>query len=730
MYGGEQTPLLGDREHDDTLTDYNVIDGPETDWKNVFDDKESDLETSGSTIRKDAGVTLTWQDVKVSIPAENKRTFWGTKRKEFSLPPKTILKGVSGYVQPGSLTAILGSSGAGKSTLLNVLTFHYHGNLTVDGQVRLNGELLDDSMSSLMAYVPQFDLCYGLLTVREHLTFQALVRMDKFVSAKDRMARVEEVMEELNLQKCGDSRIGQVTWTYGISGGERKRLAVASELLTNPPLFILDEPTSGLDSSMAETVVSKLQELALKGHTVLCTVHQPSSELNGLIDSIYLMAEGQCAYFGHTMNAMNHFNAQGYNCPENFTPTDHYLMILSIRPETEGEDLDRVQELCDIYATSAYAETAANVIASVPHKDQDKVEFRGSEETEVRRSRYKNTWWAQFTALLWRSWLVTSREPIVTRARLGGAMKGGTSRRQFKFHTVEKMNCCHVLWIVFLAVTTGMIYFQTDYNQTGVQGLNGALFGMMWAGSSEAFGPILRAFQDELPIFRKENHNGMYRLDAFFLAKTIAQLPVFFVSAISYVIMVYWMAGLNPLVERFFIALLIGCMVADAAVACGTAISCCCPSIYVASTMAVLLSVPIFTLGGFYMNVQSIPWYLKWIEYLSYYRYGYEALMINQWHGIDDIECDFNFTARCIQNGEEILVMYGFPNNMEKIIIDGAALLCLLIGFRILGLVVLVVRCRRPKPKSLKTSSSTDRVQWKNDRLTSSNVLFTSSEHS
>lgn len=155
----------------------------------------------------------------------------------------------------------MGASGAGKSTLLNALTFRNLTGLSVESGSRYaNGALVSpNTLTSVSAYVQQDDLFIGTLTVREHLNFQAAVRMDKDIPHVQRMERVESVMRELGLKKCEKTLIGIQGRIKGISGGEMKRLAFASEVLTNPPLMFCDEPTSGLDAYMAQNVVEVLK---------------------------------------------------------------------------------------------------------------------------------------------------------------------------------------------------------------------------------------------------------------------------------------------------------------------------------------------------------------------------------------------------------------------------------------------------------------------------------------
>uniref|UniRef100_H3G7N3 ABC transporter domain-containing protein n=1 Tax=Phytophthora ramorum TaxID=164328 RepID=H3G7N3_PHYRM len=155
---------------------------------------------------------------------------------------------------------------------------------------------------------------YQTITVKEHLVFQAKLRMGKTFTEEQYMKRVDEVMEELGLMKCRDTLIGGIS-LRGISGGERKRLSFATEILTNPSILFVDEPTSGLDSFMAETVTSQLQQIARDGRTVIATIHQPSSELFALFDQLYLLSDGSPVFQGKALESVDYFASLGYACP-------------------------------------------------------------------------------------------------------------------------------------------------------------------------------------------------------------------------------------------------------------------------------------------------------------------------------------------------------------------------------------------------------------------------------
>ena len=275
-------------------------------------------------------MTFSWSGLTVTVPERSNRRLCGLlPAKEGPTPEKIILKEASGTVRPGEFLAIMGASGAGKSTLLNTLLFRNLAGLKVSGERRANSQVVSPtSLTAVSAYVQQDDLLIGTLTVREHLTFQAMVRMDSHIPDKERYSKVEEIIQEFGLLKCADTVIGkQDQGQKGISGGQRKRLSLASEVLTNPSIMFCDEPTSGLDSFMAASVVEILKKLARQGRTVICTIHQPSSRVVEMFDKILLLAEGRTAYLGDVSRANKFLETCGFPCPAHYNPADHWVTV-------------------------------------------------------------------------------------------------------------------------------------------------------------------------------------------------------------------------------------------------------------------------------------------------------------------------------------------------------------------------------------------------------------------
>jgi ATP-binding cassette, subfamily G (WHITE), eye pigment precursor transporter len=201
-------------------------------------------------------LTYTWKEIDVygeqkvqsSFVDRVKRRFCnclssGGRGKEF-VTRKHLLKNVTGVAHSGELLAVIGSSGAGKTTLLNALCFRSPPGIKISPtSVRaLNGiPVNSEKLRSQCAYVQQDDLFIGSLTTKEHLIFQAMLRMGRNVPYAQKIIRVNEVLNELSLRKCANTIIGSPGRIKGLSGGERKRLSFASETLTDPHLLLCDE---------------------------------------------------------------------------------------------------------------------------------------------------------------------------------------------------------------------------------------------------------------------------------------------------------------------------------------------------------------------------------------------------------------------------------------------------------------------------------------------------------
>ncbi|KAJ2802539.1 FAD-dependent urate hydroxylase, partial [Coemansia guatemalensis] len=237
-----------------------------------------------------------------------------------------VLKGISGIVHPGQILAILGASGAGKSTLLDILSRREKcGN--VSGKVLINdrdliGGLTTEEFHRMSGYVDQQDLHVATATVYETVMTSALLRLPRAMSMVAKEKRVCEILTELGLWSVRDSKIGK-NGARGISGGEMRRVSIACELVTSPSIIFLDEPTSGLDAYNAFVVMNTLSQLTRRyGRTVICTIHQPRTDIFTMFDQLIVLAAGQMCYSGPSSEMAGYLESIGHAVPEGYNVAD------------------------------------------------------------------------------------------------------------------------------------------------------------------------------------------------------------------------------------------------------------------------------------------------------------------------------------------------------------------------------------------------------------------------
>lgn len=243
---------------------------------------------------------------------------------------KRILHKISLTIPPGRLVAVMGSSGAGKSTLMDILT---NSSLPTHGSISWNGSPLNAEYNRRISFVHQEDLFFPYLTVEEHLNYQAELRLPSYYTKSHRTKFILKLIKIFGLEACMLHKIGGTLGQAsirGISGGERKRLSIATELMSNPSLVFLDEPTSGLDSYMAVAVISQMKSLTEVGRSVVCTIHQPSSDVFEMFDWVLLLSEGRLAFNGPRDQIVPYFSRLNFKCPLDENPGDYIIRLLAI----------------------------------------------------------------------------------------------------------------------------------------------------------------------------------------------------------------------------------------------------------------------------------------------------------------------------------------------------------------------------------------------------------------
>eukprot|EP00475_Leptophrys_vorax_P032693 TRINITY_DN5076_c0_g1_i1.p1 TRINITY_DN5076_c0_g1~~TRINITY_DN5076_c0_g1_i1.p1 ORF type:complete len:625 (-),score=138.17 TRINITY_DN5076_c0_g1_i1:36-1910(-) len=584
-------------------------------------------------------VSLRWQDVSYSVNGRD------------------VLKGVRGVAKAGEILAVLGPSGSGKSTLLDILAGRKHSSVKtlVSGKLFANGVEIDSKiMKRIGKYVVQDDLMVGALTVRETLIFAARLRIpeEKNQSLEEVEALVTEVMKELGLYSIRNSSIGTFL-RRGISGGEKRRLSIALELLTSPSIILLDEPTSGLDSSNAYNVMLYLRRLAEKGMTVILSIHQPSSSIYSLFDKVLLLSQlGEIEYLGPAKSALQYFtDTCGVDLVEfqkkNYNPAEILLKLVTISAEGAKISLltsnkEDVQLYVDKFRESDLMKQLLLVPDEVPQNDNENL-LHLEHNTIQFESSFPTGFWRQFSMVLWRSCLIVLRDPL-----------------QF---------CAITIVTLIYAVVNGSFFWQLPKDQTGVNDRFGCLWNLV---ANASFSPLsaLIVFILERNIFTKERGSKLYSCSAYFLGRIIPDLPPRLFQGALFSSTAYFMIGFRSGIEHFLKFNLAAAGILSASYAVFLLFS------IAGKTFGLAFGLSTGILGLFmpvmgYVLV-DIPAWWKWLEYLSFLRNGYEAVAVNEMAGNTffctadqyvPTGCDPTSTGDCVcpvVDGTTALEAFGF----------------------------------------------------------------------
>ena len=325
-------------------------------------------------------------DEGARILADHRPTSLQFENISYALNGKQILSGIRGVAQSGQIMAIMGASGAGKTTFLDILA-RKNKRGVVTGDCFVNGERVDDNdFRAVTGFVDQEDTMLPTLTVHETILNSALLRLPRDMGLGVKQQKVYEVEKQLGIYHIRDQIIGSEEGNgRGVSGGEKRRVGIACELVTSPSILFLDEPTSGLDAFNAFNVIECLVTLAKTyNRTVVFTIHQPRSNIVALFDQLVLLAKGRTVYSGPFSKCQHYFDSIGYSCPPGFNIAD-YLVDLTMHAGSEQASNDAYDIASDGARTVSSSVRAIKSIASASIISGDNSTHAGSPSESSRR---------------------------------------------------------------------------------------------------------------------------------------------------------------------------------------------------------------------------------------------------------------------------------------------------------------------------------------------------------
>lgn len=555
---------------------------------------------------------------------------------------KKVLNGVSAAMPSGSLTAIIGSSGSGKTSLLNLMAARMSlSRATVAGGTTFNGDTDINSVRS--AYVMQEDVLIPTLTVRETLRYSADLRLPPPTTQEERHAIVEQVILELGLKECANTRIG-TTAHKGCSGGEKRRTSIGVQLLANPSVLFCDEPTTGLDATSAFQIIRTLKRLAQDGRTVIVSIHAPRSEIWSLFDNVILLARGSALYSGPVSESLTHFKQCGHILPPFVNPAEFLIDLAAIDNRTEELEAAshvRVDDLRQAWQSRPRSDATGG---NAEKKSLAKPALEGVDTGAMKKVSFRR----QFRVLTSRTFTTTIRDPMGVAGSL--------------------------LEAVGMAVINGWIFLQLDESLAGIRSRQGSLY-----TASSLNGYLILLYETyrltiDIRLFDRERNEGVVGVPAFLLSRRVARFPLEDLPVpLLFSIIYYFMVGYRLEAGQFFTFFVLTLLthyiaVTFAAVSIGVARSF--PGASLVGNMC-------FTLQsfacGYFVQSQQIPVYVRWLKWCAYTFYIFGALCANEFIGTGNskighfYDCPYSkdlLDPACREyTGQYIMNSLGLPSN-------------------------------------------------------------------
>ncbi|KAL4591940.1 hypothetical protein LXL04_004915 [Taraxacum kok-saghyz] len=592
---------------------------------------------------------------------------------------KVLLDDISGEAREGEIIAVLGASGSGKSTLIDALANRI-AKESLKGTVTLNGDVLESKLLKVIsAYVMQDDLLFPMLTVEETLMFSAEFRLPRTLSKSKKKARVQALIDQLGLRNAAKTIIGD-EGHRGVSGGERRRVSIGTDIIHDPIVLFLDEPTSGLDSTSAFMVVKVLQRIAQSGSIVIMSIHQPSYRLMSLLDKLIFLSRGQMV-FNDTPSKLPDFFAQfGNPIPENEDRTEFALDFIR---ELEMSDAG-TKRLIDFNKS-----WTRNKIGDSTRSNQGpKLSLKDAISASISRGKlvsgatnigsnlsssvptFANSFWVEVFVIAKRSMLNSWRSPEVYAIRLGAIIVTGT----------------------ILAT----MFRKLDNSPRGIQervGFFAFAMSTMFYTCAEAI-PV---FLQERYIFMRETAYNAYRRSSYVVSHSIMSIPSLIFLSFVFACITFWAVGLAGGTMGFFTFLLFIFASFWVGSSFVTFLSGVVTHVMLGYTVVVAVLAYFLLFSGFFITRDRIPNYWIWFHYLSLVKYPYQGVLQNE----------FDDPTKCFVRGTQI-----FDNSPLGAISDAMKVKLLKGMSQTLGVPITSSTCLTNGADILKREGVTDIGKW------------------
>lgn len=591
----------------------------------------------------------------------------------------TILNNCSGSVKAGETMAIMGPSGSGKTTLLNILSTRSNKGLHFDGEVFINTSLKTSGKNynlsgidlkvefttklskKLSNYVEQEDYLIGSLTVKQTLNFYNDLTSYSSESKINCKEKVENLIEQMGLLSCQNVKIGTVL-QKGISGGEKRRVSIACQLLNNPKILFLDEPTSGLDSTSSYEIIKRLKIMAKQENLVIIfSIHQPSTLVFDLFDKVCFLSKGNTIYNGYNKGVLpDYFSKAGYPIPTFFNPSDYILNLINTN-FVNIDDSDRSEILVNSdvleklitrwkkYEQEFVVPNSCNSLQNTLEMEKYSTKLTDQFEDYNVNSGFFYFFY-KLKILLFRNFIKSYLDFLSYHAR--------------------------IVMYLGLSIMMGTVWLRLSTSQSNIQLFINAIFfsGAFMSFMSVAYIP---SFIEDLKNYEKDSKNGVYGPLEFMLSNFLIGMPYLFLITILFSVFSYFMINFKLSATSFWYYVLWLFLDLLAAESMTVLISTILPSFVLSLAMTALANGLWMSIGGFLVSKAELNvfWYYTFY-WINYQRYVFQGMMFNEFTG-RVYDCDASchclyvseLASQCKIDGDAVLESLGYGSAQKGLCI-------------------------------------------------------------
>jgi ABC-type multidrug transport system ATPase subunit len=523
---------------------------------------------------------------------------------------KTILSDVSGGVATGEVMALMGPSGSGKTTLLNVLAQR-----NVSSKYKTTGNVFTDefkvnssNIKEFSSYVEQEDSLIGSLTVKETVDFSCKMNdlnSNANTMKKTRNERVDEIIRIFGLSDQKDVQVGTPI-QKGLSGGQKRRLSVASQMITYPSVLFLDEPTSGLDSASAAQVVAAIKGAARTFNiAVIISIHQPSTSTFNLLDKVMFLSKGKTIYNGAVRTVCEYFQKIDYPIPPHFNPSEYILDLIN-------------------------------------------TDFSNSRDFEVRNAFESGEERIELLQQSWKNYNLEEERKILLSEN--DSSKHEPKSYNLKQHAIRNMHQTinlslrafrksrrdilayyfRIALYMGLALLMGTVWLRLNNSQDSIQPFINAIF---YSGAFMSFMTVayVPAYLEDYSAYKKEHFNGLYGASAFVVSNFIVGVPYIFITTILFSIVTYFMINFRESASGFWYYVMWLFLDLLAAESMTVFVASIFPIFVVALAIVAFLNGLWMSVNGFMVSPSVLNAFWKYTFYwVNYQRFVFQGMMFNE----------------------------------------------------------------------------------------------------